>query len=311
MLSAQDSYSSSDFEKNSKDTLSDDWPTPTTCTVCNELFNDARILPCFHTFCLSCVIEQNKNATGKLSLNQVKCPTCSAPVAVPSGGIIKLRRNFTMNAQVEKEKLLSKLSSMNDTNTAQTSSIPMMCGFEQCSTNPKPASVYCTVCRTALCDQCIMGHHKMTSGKRSHNLESLHLNGGLTVVDVDRLVVEYCDSHKLELNRYCWDCNLAVCNDCFINQHNGHNQCELSSDLLITFRRQLQSEIDRTKIILATDLKHRGMLHHARQKTSDNAERVRKDIIKFSEEVKQRVEREKNELLERVGSLITMGLVIG
>ncbi|XGW26647.1 hypothetical protein V3C99_007337 [Haemonchus contortus] len=66
-----------------------------TCCICYERYKQPKVLPCQHTFCLSClemcirfhIISQS----GKL-----KCPTCRVEHLVPSGGVQALPSNYTI-----------------------------------------------------------------------------------------------------------------------------------------------------------------------------------------------------------------------
>lgn len=53
-----------------------------TCAVCVELFRDARVLTCSHSFCLQCLIGCQAQA-GENGVNEVNCPVCRE-LTVPS-----------------------------------------------------------------------------------------------------------------------------------------------------------------------------------------------------------------------------------
>ncbi|KAL8610016.1 hypothetical protein ACOMHN_029509 [Nucella lapillus] len=62
---------------------------PTHCAVCMERYRDPKFLPCFHTFCASCVQGvANSNKGDKFA-----CPFCRNMTSLPPGGVASLRKN--------------------------------------------------------------------------------------------------------------------------------------------------------------------------------------------------------------------------
>ena len=47
-------------------------PEELTCDVCTELYNEPKLLECFHTFCNGCIDKIQKHSNDK----EVKCPKC-------------------------------------------------------------------------------------------------------------------------------------------------------------------------------------------------------------------------------------------
>jgi hypothetical protein len=270
----------------------------TQCGYCKQTFVDPRILPCIHTFCLECLRDvsgkrSNVDVADSLTTtlrnkNDLTCPACCETIAIPPGGITALRKNYLMEARVERQKLLSYAASSDD--------VPLTCEFQRCSArNARTASVYCTVCRAALCDQCITLHR--TSGMGGHNLEDIP-DGRLDPAGVERLIVGYCDIHAAEqLNVFCKQCRIVACTHCFIADHNGHQYSNLV-ELADSFRRQLLKEIDCNRAVMEFDRKQLELLQLERKKLTDNAERIERDIVRRSDEVKKRVDEEAKMLLK-------------
>lgn len=74
------------------------------CTLCSRFFNDPRVLPCQHTFCLSCLQKQfqTTHASSRVRLSSMRCPTCFSAAAIPIRGI----NSFPSDKKVEKVKEL-------------------------------------------------------------------------------------------------------------------------------------------------------------------------------------------------------------
>uniref|UniRef100_A0A915DLE6 RING-type domain-containing protein n=1 Tax=Ditylenchus dipsaci TaxID=166011 RepID=A0A915DLE6_9BILA len=76
-------------------------------SVCMELYDEPKVLPCGHMLCHKCVLQLIKGAPATSSsarLVKIKCPTCRSLLSVPKNGA--LPTVFTMKGFVEKEKQL-------------------------------------------------------------------------------------------------------------------------------------------------------------------------------------------------------------
>lgn len=63
------------------------------CSICTDLFEDPRGLPCMHTFCLRCLQQYAKN---KPVGYQMVCPICRRVFTIPIGGVKALPKNYLM-----------------------------------------------------------------------------------------------------------------------------------------------------------------------------------------------------------------------
>ena len=70
----------------------------TVCPVCLDNLVDARLLPCLHSVCKTCVDKLLVTATD----GNVKCPICQAAVTLPSGGAESLPKDVTVAANLPK-----------------------------------------------------------------------------------------------------------------------------------------------------------------------------------------------------------------
>ncbi len=48
------------------------------CGVCTDVFEDPKLLPCSHTYCLKCL----EKIVGQIASNHVKCPECRETILV-------------------------------------------------------------------------------------------------------------------------------------------------------------------------------------------------------------------------------------
>ena len=76
-----------------------------TCSICLDQLRRPTMLPCQHTFCLTCL--QNCVLPGVLSIT---CPTCRIDVDIPQQGVGGLPTNIALQAFLESIKDSSKSS---------------------------------------------------------------------------------------------------------------------------------------------------------------------------------------------------------
>ena len=78
------------------------------CKLCSQFFEDPRVLPCQHTFCLRCLQAQfqTAHASTRTRLNSLRCPLCYSTAAIPLRGI----NQFPTDQKVEKIKELVNTS---------------------------------------------------------------------------------------------------------------------------------------------------------------------------------------------------------
>ena len=74
------------------------------CAVCCGLLNDAKLLPCGHSYCLKCLewiaLKQDIG-----NADQLMCPECHRNCTIPSGGLQTLPQNVYIDALVQLKAL--------------------------------------------------------------------------------------------------------------------------------------------------------------------------------------------------------------
>src|ERR1700733_2995337 len=65
----------------------------TTCCICDDTYRDPMILPCGHTFCLTC-LQHIGSHTGKNPGDQMPCPVCRQEFKIPEDGFGALAMNI-------------------------------------------------------------------------------------------------------------------------------------------------------------------------------------------------------------------------
>jgi len=77
----------------------------TTCSICLEVFDNPKSLPCFHTFCLKCLQGYYDD---KRPGDKVCCPPCRKDFWIPSYGCDGLPHNFFIQRLIDNQKASSE-----------------------------------------------------------------------------------------------------------------------------------------------------------------------------------------------------------
>ncbi|KAK7473483.1 hypothetical protein BaRGS_00035270 [Batillaria attramentaria] len=215
------------------------------CALCLEQYKSPRILPCFHTFCLTCLerLTQNSPRTGSFP-----CPTCRTSVQIPQGGVGKFQVNFYVEAAIESMQ----------SDQGANARLCDMCGTQN-------ATSKCVDCDQFACDNCTAIHARIGAA-RSHTVLNLNAqNQASPTVMKER----YCSTHKDEKVRFfCTQCNCVLCRDCKLTTHEGHPTTDLSK------RSQAAK-----KMLLNVTTKSRTSLTPKLKNSLKRAEKHKEDLV--------------------------------
>ena len=206
----------------------------TECPICAEELTDARVLPCIHTFCLKCLQEYMKNAKPGIIF---PCPLCRRDLAVPDGGMAKLPKNYFVEKVLQMKKLASRLS----TDDVECD----LCGEEKDASGEnanEKATIFCTDCSKNMCARCF-SYHKKFKANASHRVIGLNEQLGAQDLQV-KFPESSCDKHSEKSTKlYCFECKLAVCMMCFVEEHSLH-KCSDVKKVADELTKQLDGDID-------------------------------------------------------------------
>ena len=186
-----------------------------TCAVCGGRFDDPRVLPCLHIYCMKCVesLAQQKSAGAdpKEKNSTVMCPQCREKHTLPETGAGELPEFL----------IFFQLVTLLEVYKAGLSQ-PLACGNGRDS---NPASGRCLECDTYLCESCLE-LHKMLVSSRKHatvTLDEIKESTGKCLCRP-----RDCTIHKKELEVYCGTCSKVICDDCAKNDHKSHERVIIS-----------------------------------------------------------------------------------
>ena len=169
----------------------------TICQVCLEQFKDPKCLPCFHTYCAECV-NQLVNGDG------TRCPLCKKTCEQ-----VELENNGFPSKFFIEDKIKNKRGNEPSCDT--------------CEESP-PSKKFCYDCGQYLCPNCFRMHQAFRS-TQTHR-----------VCDVSPIKPEtnetaprtYCAKHKDKvLLFFCKECNVRLCRNCKITNHEMHETMDL------------------------------------------------------------------------------------
>lgn len=181
----------------------------TICVVCSQRFNRPKLLPCLHSFCLSCIESLVKLSAGTESRLEIVCPVCATQSKLPKK-IECLPTNFVLiqtlvelDALEEKEKPLVICANCDDASRA---------------------TGVCVQCAEFLCEKCTNAHRRvrLTRDHAITPLASQNRSAASTSENQPSSVQELtkCSKHKLEeLAYFCKSCSTLICRECTVEEH--------------------------------------------------------------------------------------------
>ena len=179
------------------------------CPICLEEVRDPKDLPCFHTFCKSCIqtyISSTAACTGDLSVKSIECPVCRKSITAPRNEI----SSEEWASDLPQNKLIVSMSVDNEQSENKN------CTFCQKSNKDVEAKHWCKTCMASMCDDC-RSYHSYVPILQSHKIVSLSDLGKLKN-DIE--IEEPCPLHKGKyFEVFCEDHDQLCCSICFATKH--------------------------------------------------------------------------------------------
>jgi len=113
----------------------------TTCSICHETYRNPKILPCVHSFCLTCLKDIGAH-TNRNPGDSMACPLCRQEFTIPEHGFAALKKNFFMVRLIEITTAKNEASSV-------------------CATHENEnLCLYCSECHEVACLVCMGKCHQ-------------------------------------------------------------------------------------------------------------------------------------------------------
>ena len=177
-----------------------------TCAVCCRHYQEAKLLPCNHYYCRTCIETLAKESRRR----PFPCPECRKDTTLPSGGVEQLQSAFFVERMKDVHCKMAKVAGK----------VEATC---ECCSEGK-AVAFCRQCTDFICAECVTQHRKMKqfAGHKVTTLEDLK-KGGAKDVPLKETPPPKCEEHDEPKKIFCLDCNRLVCRDCTVIDHNGHS----------------------------------------------------------------------------------------
>ena len=236
------------------------------CSVCQEQFSEIKepkILKCLHTSCKTCLEAWlRQQHEGGLS-----CPTCRQFTNCSNNDISRLPSNLFCKQLVE---IVEAYSGQRHHDSPQ-------CG--NCDEG-EYLKFYCSHCNCFLCEG-RAGVHKKGKLFKGHHVKEIENFESSDVQDYARRA-NFCKKHKDEVRFFCEKCQICICRDCAILEHQDHNKISLDQGLesnksdIETKMRNVQESSSRLKT-------QKDFLEEKRLKINNNIEEATREVKRVAE----------------------------
>ena len=253
-----------------------------TCPVCQDHFQEPKILPCCHYYCKQCIQKLAMRAGANQPFS---CPECRRDTLLPQNDPNQLPTAFFVNRMKELHTKMEKAHGK----------VEALC--EQCSGGK--ATAFCRHCTEFICEECVKIHQKIKAfaGHKVTSLEELK-KGESKEILIKKPPPPTCKDHEEQMKIYCFDCNHLICRDCIVFEHKEH-KCEFVKKAAPKTKEKLTENLAPLKEIQVS-------LHGATQtvkstKTDVEAQgtSVANTIERLFDELHQIIEQRKREFLEK------------
>jgi len=195
------------------------------CSVCCGLLNDARLIPCGHSYCLKC-LEGLTSKQDVGNADQLACPECQRNCAIPSDGLQSLPPNIYVDALLQLQQMPAddRSGSGDECNACgEAGEALSVSEKDPGSLDPYSAETTAEGCgpypvgKLDTCDSVATAAGESPRRTDQRKPKTSRTDAG-----------KRCDQHvDREVTVFCRDCDLSMCEACFIRLHNGHRHVDV------------------------------------------------------------------------------------
>ena len=256
-----------------------------TCAVCHGFYQKAKLLPCNHYYCSTCIEKMAARSRG----GPFYCPECRKETRLPAGGVAGLQPAF----------FVERIKDLHGKMARAEGKVEALC--EQCAREKSVA--FCRQCAEFICGDCSRSHTKMKvfSGHVVASLEDLK-KGGVKNIPLKESPAAACADHGEPKILFCFDCERLICRDCTIIEHKEH-KFEFVKKCAPEGRRRLRESLAPLQEVRADMAGAEKRVVSEEAKVERQREEVCWAIQQSFEQLKAVLERRKAELVGKVCSL--------
>ena len=262
-----------------------------TCPICQDHFQEPKILPCLHYYCKLCIHRLALRAGDN---RPFACPECRNDTLLPQNDPDRLSTAFFVNRMKELHTKMEKAEGK----------VEALC--EQCSGGK--ATAFCRHCTEFICEECVKIHQKVKvfKGHKVTGLEELK-KGETKEILIKKPPPPTCKVHEEEMKIYCFDCDRLICRDCTMIDHKEHKYDFVKTSAPKTVEKLVENLAPLKEIQLSLS----GAAKTVKSTKSDievQGASVAKTIEQSFDQIHDIIEQRKRQLLEKAAS-VTKGKV--
>ncbi|XP_078575666.1 uncharacterized protein LOC144861568 [Branchiostoma floridae x Branchiostoma japonicum] len=259
-----------------------------TCSICLNLYEDPKLLPCFHTFCRKCLEELTKKSGEK----NFQCPLCRTNLQLPSpvwsGGVDKLSSNFYINNLLDFRRL------------RQSKTSRVLC--QMCNSGTQAAAV-CGDCVKMLCNNCVSAHRNISVLQDHVIIDKYDLENPTMRSQYARQI--YCPRHPGQRTTfYCEPCATLVCRDCTVDEHRwepgGKHDPREVEKVAPKYRAAVEGLMQQTKAVVSKINQQVETLEKELTATAENCDQEKKNIQQHYKNLISKLQQEEQEMITKV-----------
>ena len=256
-----------------------------TCAVCHGFYQKAKLLPCNHYYCSTCIEKMAARSGG----GPFDCPECRKETSLPAGGVAGLQPAF----------FVERIKDLHGKMARAEGKVDSLC--EQCARDKSVA--FCQQCAEFICGDCVAIHKriKVFAGHVVASLEDLK-KGGVKNIPLKETPAAACADHGEPMILFCFDCERLICRDCTIIEHKEH-KFEFVKKCAPEGRRRLRESLAPLQEVQADMAGAEKRVVSEEAKVERQREEVCGAIQQSFEQLKAVLERRKAELVGKVSSL--------
>ena len=254
-----------------------------TCAVCHGFYQKAKLLPCNHYYCSTCIEKMAARSRG----GPFDCPECRKETSLPAGGVAGLQPAF----------FVERIKDLHGKMARAEGKVEALC--EQCAGGKSVA--FCRQCAEFICDDCVQSHKKLKvfAGHVVASLEDLK-KGGVKNIPLKESPAAACADHGEPKSLFCFDCERLICRDCTIIEHKEHKFVKKCAP---EGRRRLRESLAPLQEVRADMAGAEKRVVSEEAKVERQREEVCGAVQQSFEQLKAVLERRKAELVGKVSSL--------
>lgn len=266
------------------------------CCICAKTFDDPRLLPCTHSFCLRC-LQETRSKICTEDGDKMACPLCTVEFIIPPNGLSGLQKNFF----VEKLMNLPGLKSRTPIAKRITCDVCMGDRVPDEETEVTTAELFCEDCYQSLCESCFKQHNRF-QGTKSHKVTAIGNQDNAEMLSEAHSQISCIHRGRVNLNIFCSDCKTVVCALCFVETHQIHKGAD-ATKVADDFRKTLKETAKELSEKLSEVEEKKSRLDHNKDEFLKVIEDLENDVRQRFEELKIFGERQMQELFSELENM--------